>query len=145
MCPNRDWFTTYEPAAGSVLMGDNSPCQIEGKGSIQIKMFEGTIRTFTDVRYIPKMKRNLISLSAVDDKGYKYSGGGGVLKVTKGSLVVMKGDIKKANGLYEVRQLKVMLVSNELSDCDPANLLHMRLGHMSELGLAEPLLQERTS
>jgi hypothetical protein len=91
------------------------------------------------------MKRNLISLSALDDKGYKYSGGGGVLKVTKGSLVVMKGDIKKANGLYEVRQLKVMLVSNELSDCDPANLLHMRLGHMSELGLAEPLLQERTS
>ena len=102
MCPNRDWFTTYEPvsAAGSVLMGDNSPCQIEGKGSIRIKMFDGTIRTLTDVRYIPKMKRNLISLSALDDQGYKYSGGGGVLKVTKGSLVVMKGDIKKANGLY---------------------------------------------
>jgi hypothetical protein len=144
MCPNRDWFTTYEPvsAAGSVLMGDNSPCQIEGKGSIRIKMFDGTIRTLTDVRYIPKMKRNLISLSALDDKGYKYSGGGGVLKVTKGSLVVMKGDIKKANGLYYLRGTTISgnaapVVSNELSDCDAANLLHMRLGHMSELGLAE--------
>ena len=144
MCPNRDRFTTYEPvsAAGSVLMGDNSPCQIEGKGSIRIKMFDGTIRTLTDVRYIPKMKRNLISLSALDDKGYKYSGGGGVLKVTKGSLVVMKGDIKKANGLYYLRGTTISgnaapVVSNELSDCDAANLLHMRLGHMSELGLAE--------
>lgn len=25
--------------------------------------------------YIPKMKRNLISVSALDAKGYKYSGG----------------------------------------------------------------------
>jgi hypothetical protein len=29
------------------------------------------------------------------------------------------------------------VVSNELSDCDAANLLHMSLGHMNELGLAE--------
>jgi hypothetical protein len=50
-------------------MGDNSPCHIEGKGSIRVKMFDGTIITSRDVRYILKMKRNLISLSALDDKG----------------------------------------------------------------------------
>ena len=79
---------------------DNSPCKIEGIGSIRIKMFDGIIRTLTDVRYIPKMKRNLISMSALDAKGYKYSGGDSVLKVTKGSLVVMKGDLSSTNGLY---------------------------------------------
>ena len=49
------------------------------------------------------MKRNLISMSALDAKGYKYSGGDSVLKVTKGSLVVMKGDLSSTNGLYYLR------------------------------------------
>ena len=95
MCPHRDWFNTFDSttSAGSVLGFDNSPCKIEGIGSIQIKMFDGIIRTLTDVRYIPKMKRNLISVSALDAKGHKYSGGDSVLKVTKGSLIVMKGDL----------------------------------------------------
>jgi len=143
MCPYRDWFNTLDSttAAGSVLGFDNSQCKIEGIGSIRIKMSDGTIRTLTDVRYIPKMKRNLISLSALDAKGYKYSGGDNVLKVTKGSLIVMKGDLSLTNGLYYLRGSTVLgnatpAVSNN-SDCDAANLWHMRLGHMSELGLAE--------
>ena len=144
MCPNRDWFTTLEPTndAGSVLMGDDSACKVAGIGSIQIKMFDGTIRTLTDVRFIPNMKRNLISLSALDDKGYKYSGGGGVLKVTNGSLIVMKGNLRQTNGLYYLQGTTVSgnaspVISNNISDCDTANLWHMRLGHMSELGLSE--------
>ena len=143
MCPHRDWFNTFDSttSAGSVLGFDNSPCKIEGIGSIRIKMFDGIIRTLTDVRYIPKMKRNLISMSALDAKGYKYSGGDSVLKVTKGSLVVMKGDLSSTNGLYYLRGATVSgnatPVISKNSDCDAANLWHMRLGHMSELGLAE--------
>jgi hypothetical protein len=128
MCPYRDWFNTLDSttAAGSVLGFDNSQCKIEGIGSIRIKMSDGTIRTLTDVRYIPKMKRNLISLSALDAKGYKYSGGDNVLKVTKGSLIVMKGDLSLTNGLYYLRGSTVSgnatpVVSNN-SDCDAANL-----------------------
>ena len=103
MCPNRDWFATYEPVeGGTVLMGDNSTCKVAGIDSDQIKMFDGIVRTLTDVRHIPDLKRNLISLSTLDTKGYKYSGEGGVLKVSKGSLVVMKADIKSAN-LYHLR------------------------------------------
>jgi hypothetical protein len=48
------------------------------------------------------MSRNLISLSTLDTKGYKYYAGYDVLKVTIGSLVVMKGDLKYAN-LYVLR------------------------------------------
>jgi len=143
MCPHRDWFTTFDSttAAGSVLGFGNSPCKIEGIGSVRIKMFDGTIRTLTDVRYIPKMKRNLISVSALDAKGYKYSGGDSVLKVTRGSLIVMKGDLSSTNGLYYLRGSTVSgnatPVISKNSDCDAANLWHMHLGHMSELGLAE--------
>ena len=72
-------------------MGDDSPCQIIGIGSIQIKMHDGIVRTLTDVRHIPNMRKNLISLSTLDGKGYKYSGGDGVLKVSKGSLIFVDG------------------------------------------------------
>ncbi|WVZ89766.1 hypothetical protein U9M48_036131 [Paspalum notatum var. saurae] len=100
----KKWFTTYETVqeGGSVLMGDNTPRKIAGIGSIQIKMADGITRTLTDVRHIPTMTRNLISLSTLDPKGYKYSAEGGVLKVSRGSLVVMKGDMKSAN-LYLLR------------------------------------------
>ena len=54
-------------------------------------MFDGVVRTLGDIRHVPDLKRNLISLSTLDTKGYKYTGEGGVLKISKGALVVMKG------------------------------------------------------
>ena len=140
ICINRDWFITYDSVnAGSVKMGDDSPCQIIGIGSVQIKMHDGIIRTLTDVRHILDMRKNLISLSTLDGKGYKYSGGDGVLKVSKGSLIVMKGDLKSAN-LYRLRGTTIIcdaaVISNSLSNFDATNLWHMHLGHMSELGLS---------
>jgi hypothetical protein len=55
-------------------MGDDSSHQIIGIGSVQIKMHDGIIRTLTDVRHIPDIRKNLISKSSIDGKGYKYSG-----------------------------------------------------------------------
>ena len=64
----------------------------------------------------------------------------GILKVKKGSLIVMKGDLKSAN-LYHLRGTTITgdtaVSSHSLSDSDATNLWHMCLGHMSELGLAE--------
>ena len=64
--------------------------------------------------------------NTLDAKGYKYSCGDSVLKVTKGSLVVMKGRLSSTNGLY---CLQGSIVSSNAtpaisknSDCDAANL-----------------------
>ena len=73
-----------------------------GIGSVQIKMNDSMTRTLKDVRHILGMTRNLISLSTLDAKGYKYSGSGGVLKVSKGSLTDMVGDLNSAK-LYVLR------------------------------------------
>ena len=48
-----------------------------------IKMHDGIVRTLTDMRNVLGMKRNLISLSTLDNKGYDWSGGDGVLKVNR--------------------------------------------------------------
>ena len=76
-------------------MGNNHACKAIGIGSIQIKMYDEVVRTLTDVRHIPTLKRDLLSLGALDSNDCKFVGEGGVLKVTRGSLVMMKEKINK--------------------------------------------------
>ena len=54
-------------------------------------MFDGTTRELKDVRYVPAMKKNLISLGTLEAKGYKIILEHGSLKVVKGALVILKG------------------------------------------------------
>jgi hypothetical protein len=126
-----------------VRMGDNTPCEVIGIGYVKIKTHDGMTRTLTDVRHVPTMFRNLISLSTLDNLGYKYFASGGVLKVSKGSLVVMKGVMKYAN-LYILSGDTIIgtaaissVVAVTSENCSDSKLWHMRLGHMSQLGLAE--------
>jgi hypothetical protein len=84
VCINRALFSIYEPVqnGGTVQMGDNSPCEVIGMGTMQIKMFDGVIHTLTEVRHVSSMSRNLISLNTLDTKRYKYYTRDSVLKVT---------------------------------------------------------------
>ncbi|KAG8499392.1 hypothetical protein CXB51_005981 [Gossypium anomalum] len=141
MSPNRDWFTTYETVSeGVVLMGNNASCKIAGIGTIKVKMFDGVVKTLSDVRHVPELKRNLILLSTLDSKGYRYTAKNEVLKISKRSLVVMKGQRKIAK-LYVLQGStftgNAAVTSSSLSDDDITKLWHMRLGHMSENGMTE--------
>ncbi|GAV81035.1 LOW QUALITY PROTEIN: gag_pre-integrs domain-containing protein, partial [Cephalotus follicularis] len=83
------------------------------------------------------LKKKLISLGSLDSIGRVYTGGGGVLKVSKGNLVVMKGT--KVNHLYHMQGSTVMsadVAFSSVSEDDRTKLWHMRLGHMSERGLS---------
>jgi hypothetical protein len=51
-------------------MGNDVTCTIIGMGTIKIKMSDGVVRTLEEVRHIPDMKKNLISLRTLDSKGY---------------------------------------------------------------------------
>lgn len=55
-------------------MGNNAPCKVAGTEKFRIKMFNVMVRTLDEVRYILDLKRNLISFSTFDSKGYKYMG-----------------------------------------------------------------------
>ena len=58
MCPNRDWFDTFQTySRGTVQMGNDTVCPIEGIGSINIRMFDGVVRKLQGVRYVPKLKK----------------------------------------------------------------------------------------
>jgi hypothetical protein len=83
ICSHREWFSDYSHVHdGGVIIGDKSPLEIYGIGSIQIKVHDGTFKTLTNVSYVPKMKRNLISLGTLEAMKFKFSADNGVLKVS---------------------------------------------------------------
>ena len=138
MSPKRNWFTTYDSVnGGSILMGNNVASKIVGIGAIKIRMHDGIVRTLTNVRHIQDLKKNLISLGTLDSLRYKYSGEGGVIRVSKGSLVIMNGN--KVDDLYFLQGSTVtgsaVVSSSDDPDPDTTCLWHMRLGHMSERGM----------
>ncbi|XP_073138546.1 uncharacterized protein [Henckelia pumila] len=61
-------------------------------------MHDGIDRVLTKMRYVPELKRNLISLGTLDSQGYSFKSGARSISVSKGSLVVMKA--VKRNLLY---------------------------------------------
>ena len=86
MCPHKEWLDDYEEkAGGNVLMGNDAPCKTIGIGSVKIKRHDDVVRTLTNVRHVPDLKKNLISVGALDAKGFICNVGGGVMQVNKGN------------------------------------------------------------
>ena len=86
MCPSWEWFYSFQELDGRVvLMGNNNACKTQGIGKICLKMHDGTVRELSDVRYVPDMKKNLISLGALESKGLKITIEGEVLKAVCGT------------------------------------------------------------
>ncbi|WRX23839.1 GAG-pre-integrase domain - like 7 [Theobroma cacao] len=113
--------------------GDDFSLLVVGIGTIRIRMFDGMVRTL-EVKHVPDMKKNLISLSLLDKKRYKYSDQDGVLNVSKGALTIMKGKLSGdlyclvGNTIIET----VSVVSSNDPEYDVTRLWNMRFGHMSE-------------
>jgi len=63
-------------------------------------MFDEVVRTLGGVAYVPKLRKNRIFLSQLDSKGCKCSIAGGAMKITRGCMVVIKGE--KYGGLYHM-------------------------------------------
>lgn len=53
--------------------------------------FDGILKTLDAVRHVLNLKKFFIFSHILDLKGYKYIGEDGVLKVSKGGHVIMKG------------------------------------------------------
>ena len=65
--------------------------QLVGKATICIKMNDETMRELKDVRYTLHMMKNLISVGALEVEGLREILGEGILKMSSGLLVVLKG------------------------------------------------------
>ena len=70
-----------------MYLADNKDLEIKGKGDVCIKTPAGNQWTLKDVRYIPGLKRNLISIGQLDSTGYATKLGKSSWKIMKGATV----------------------------------------------------------
>jgi len=116
-------------------MGDDSQCIMKGIGTVHIKIFDGMVRELKDVRYVPQLKRNLISVGALKALDLEISIRDGVLKMIKDSMIVLKS--VRRNNLYYLKGStgteQVITSTNSNNDC--TQLCQMRLEHTIEKSL----------
>lgn len=98
------------------------------------------MKLLRNVRHVPLLKRNLISLWMLDSIWCEYRGKEGVLEVLKDSKVVLVGE--KVNDLYIVRSVEMLNETHTVttSDLIEADIWHKRLTHISPKDL-EALLK----
>ena len=97
--PSKELFQNFKSGNfGKVYLADNKALEIEGKGDVCIKTTSGSQWTLEDVRYIPGIKKNLISVGQLDSMGYVVEFWKGSWKIVKGAMVVARGT--KSGTLY---------------------------------------------
>ncbi|GJU28472.1 retrovirus-related pol polyprotein from transposon TNT 1-94 [Tanacetum coccineum] len=103
MTARREWFLQYKPISGggSVYSCNDHELKIIGIGSIMVKMHDGTVRTIQNVRHVEGLKKNLLSLGQLDNLGCKVEIQNKIMKITKGALVLMKGEKVKIGHMSE--------------------------------------------
>lgn len=129
MCPNRNWFQDLDETDGTVSLGNNQTCRIKGVGSIFLRVHDGTVKMLLDVRFIPEVKRNLISLGTLEKKGLSFTSENGEMRISKNSKTKMIA--QRMGSLY---YLEATVVNGEANSIFRKDLRswHLRLGHPAE-------------
>ncbi|GFZ18508.1 phytochrome and flowering time regulatory protein [Actinidia rufa] len=100
LCRDREVFFTYAACEGRIWMANNTSSRVVGRGSVRFRMADGRSVTLTEVRHVPNLRKNLISIWMLDSKGCSFDASGGILRVFKENKEMLWG--KKTGGLYRL-------------------------------------------
>ena len=76
---------------GLVTLPNDESVKVEGIGEVVIVTHDGVKRRLSDVRYVPKLEKNLILLGRLESKECTFKASDGLLKVIKRKMVLMRG------------------------------------------------------
>ncbi|KAG9453509.1 hypothetical protein H6P81_006413 [Aristolochia fimbriata] len=123
---HKEWFCDYiKGEFGHVIVGNGQKCKIEGRGISHLKMNDGGKLILKEVRHIPDLQKNLISVNKLDQEGYKITFENSSCKVSRGALNLIKG--KAMGTLYPLCTKVDQIVSLAAEKDDKASLWHRRL------------------
>ncbi|GJS50016.1 retrovirus-related pol polyprotein from transposon TNT 1-94, partial [Tanacetum coccineum] len=125
----KEELKRFKLRSGKVHLADDKTLDIAGVGGVVLKTSFGTSWNLKDVRYIPGLKKRLISIGQLDEEGYHVGFGDQQWKVTKGNLVVARGN--KRGSLYMV-EVPSDGINAAIDVKGNTALWHQTLGHMSE-------------
>lgn len=138
MCSQEHWFKNFQSYPEKLYMvrvGDGSEIDVRGKGDVdvQIKEDNGSVITYTikDVLYVPKLQKNLLSISETTKKGISVifkEGGNTVSFERKGKQIIVG---TKDRNLYRLKMISVAVMQANIATCNSIMAWHERLGHVN--------------
>ena len=127
------FFSSYQKGDfGMVKMGNHVISKIVGIWEVTLMTEIGSKFVLKEVRHVPEMRLNLISIGKLDETGMINQFGAGRWKLNRGSMVIARG--KKEGSLY-IMQGKIYKGEMNVAQDTTKELWHKRLSHMSEKGL----------
>lgn len=114
-----------------VELGDNGTYAINGIGSTSFQLESGTMPHVGEILYVPGLKKNLLSVGVLEDKGYTvaFSKGKDLMWPTnEGMSSAMEIGVKVGH-VYQILGNPIQaLVHETMKPCD---LWHRRFGHLN--------------
>ena len=128
----RKSLTDLEEKGSSlqVELGDDSKYAVKGVGKTSFQLETGDQLHMSNVLYVPGLKKNLLSISALEDKGYRVAFmDGKVLTWPKESSIDSAGVIRiRDEGLYRLMGKPLQALAH--SNVDLSELWHRRYAHI---------------
>lgn len=90
--PCKELFRRFDSEKlEDVHLANGEHMEVMGSGEVSVKLTNGGLLKLKDVKYIPKLKNNLISVSQLDKCGYKVVFEGGSWRIVKGARIEAHG------------------------------------------------------
>ena len=128
----QEYLTTLlaKESSQKVQLGDDYQYPIKGVGEASYKLESGELLKMKDVLYVPGLKKNLLSKSGLEKKGFRVAFvDGQVLMWPRGSTIndaVVIG--VEEGGLYKLKGSPEQALFH--STIDPCELWHRRFAHL---------------
>ena len=66
-----------------IILGDDATYFVKGVGNVTLQLNQGNTIHLQEVLYVPDLKKNLVSISAMEDKGFRLAFIDGKVRVWK--------------------------------------------------------------
>ena len=136
ICLDKKMLSSYEAIndGEQLFMGNSSTSKVEGKGKVILNVTSGKELTLNDFLHVPKIQKNLVSISLLSKKGFRLVFEFDKFVLTKSGIYVGKGYM--SNGLFKMNVMTIVSYFNNKNTSSAymlqsSNIWHGRLGHVN--------------
>lgn len=146
MTSRRDWILNYNSLYDDemvVVLGNGHSLPVAGIGQMKICTINAETFMVDRVLHVPKLKRNLFSLSEVTEKGYTVTLVQNSINVSMNDRIFLRGE-RVERGVYRMdfKPIRAVDVNSATITVSDSKLWHRRLGH-ANYKLIERVIKDR--